>query len=410
MTVLGARSRQAWEAAGLKRAPRVLLAFGSLAAGVLIWVFCLHFFYAPDVESCFRSTGLSFTACQLADRQLGLWTDPPLRAQEIARMRASNAEWDFMGRTFLVMALGDISLRDPARKDRCLGVIDQVIDETLRLEKEHGMHFFLMSYSRGVPYVVQPVRSLFVDGEIALMLGVRQMLARRDDYAPLLAQRIDLVVNRMEKGPVLSSESYPNECWLFCNTVALAAIRVSDFVDGRDHSEFCRRWVQTAKDKLVDPRTGLLISAYTLDGTPLQGPEGSSIWSACVCLRLVDEAFAQDQYERARRELIRGWAGFNYSREWPASWPDPPDVDSGLVVPGLRASPSASGLALIATSAFRDRDTFSRLAAALDLAGFPVTCDGGLKYAAGNQVGDAVILYAMVTGPLWQKVREGRSP
>ena len=83
------------------------------------------------------------------------------------------------------------------------------------------------------------------------------------------------------------------------------------------------------------------------------------------------------------------------------------DIDSGPVVPILGASASASGLALIGAKAFGDEGMFTHLLASLDFAGFPVQRGGTLRYAASNQVGDAVALYAMVLGPLWKKVKRG---
>src|SRR6185295_9771848 len=112
----------------------------------------------------------------LAARHLQLWTEQKLREQELARMRASNAEWDFMGRSFLVWSLANIGLRDPAQKAVCLETMDRIIDETLRLENEKGIYVFLMSYAKANSYVVQPARSLFVDGEVALMLAARRIL------------------------------------------------------------------------------------------------------------------------------------------------------------------------------------------------------------------------------------------
>jgi len=97
--------------------------------------------FARDVGKFRQIGGLSQTAQALAARHLELWTDPKLKAQELDRMRHSNAEWDFMGRTFLVWSLADMSLRNPASKPDYLRVMDQIIDETLRLEKERDIIF-----------------------------------------------------------------------------------------------------------------------------------------------------------------------------------------------------------------------------------------------------------------------------
>ncbi len=61
-------------------------------------------------------------------------------------------------------------------------------------------------------------------------------------------------------------------------------------------------------------------------------------------------------------------------------------------------------MAFLGASAFGDDDYLYGLLTALEFAGFPSETDGQLRYQAGNQVGDAVLLYALVQGPLWRKV------
>ncbi|NIQ37910.1 MAG: hypothetical protein GTN81_04885 [Proteobacteria bacterium] len=70
------------------------------------------------------------------------------------------------------------------------------------------------------------------------MLAARRILEEKHSYRPLLTERVDVMVSRMAKNPVLSAESYPDESWVFCNTVALAAVRMADYLDGSDHSDF----------------------------------------------------------------------------------------------------------------------------------------------------------------------------
>lgn len=117
-----------------------------------------------------------------------------------------------------------------------LPVIDRIIDETLALERDRGMLFFLIDYARAGRFEVEPPRSLFLDGEIALMMGLRRMVSEKPAYRRLFRERVDLMVERMDAAPVMCLESYPNECWLFCNTVALAAIKVGDILDGTDQA------------------------------------------------------------------------------------------------------------------------------------------------------------------------------
>ena len=391
-----------------KRLNTALLKLLALAIAAAIWLPCIHFLYRPAENEYRAASGIPPKARMLAARYVDVWTDPDLRRMELQKMQARNPEWDFMSRTYFVLALANMALRDPAFSPQACEIIDTILDNTIALERRNGAGHFLLGYARtSGPWVIRPPRSQFVDGELALMLAARRLVEEKPAYKPLLAERVDLMIDRMRQSPVLCAESYPDECWLFCNTVSLAAIRMADALDKTDHSDFIAEWLKSAKARLVEPATGLLISAFAVDGTPAPcgaGPEGSSIWMACNMLQVVDGDFARDQYRRARAELGRSILGFGYSREWPESSSGAMDIDSGPVIPGLGASASASGLAIVAASAFGDRDYFAGLVTSLNLAGFPATKDGWLRYQAGNAVGDSVLLYAMVLGPLWDAV------
>lgn len=410
MGLLSERAKRALDATGSSLGRRAVAAFVALAIATAAWLPCVHLLYGPRLHDVLSTGGVSPTARKLAARHLALWTDPVLRSKEIERMRATCQEWDFMGRTFLVLALTNMALREPADRARCLEAADVIIDETIRIEKEQGFTFFLMNYGKDVTrFREAPPRSIFVDGEIALMLGARRLVEEKAAYREPMLERVAIMAQRMEQDPVMCAESYPDECWMFCNTVALAAMKMSDTLDGTDHGELFRRWVATAKTRLVEPRTGLLVSSFSLDGDVGDGPEGSSIWMAAHCLELVDEGFAREQYARARSLLGRSVLGFGYAREWPESHAGALDVDSGAVVPVLGASPSSSGLAMMAAAAFGDEAFYRRLATSVNMAGYPSEKKGMLKYCASNQVGDAVMLYSMVLGPLWEKAKSPAS-
>jgi hypothetical protein len=250
----------------------------ALALATAIWLPTVHLLFKPRPGDFFARDAIGPQVRAMAHRHLELWREPSKKEQELAKMRASNAEWDFMGRTFLVLSLANMALREPDLQGQYIEVIDTILDETLRLEREEGPFYFLMDYAQAGDFAIQPPRSLFIDGEIALMMGARQLLEVSPRYREPLRQRIEIILDMMEQGPVLSGESYPNECWTFCNTAALAAIKIADVVDGGDHSEFLGRWVEVAHQRLTDQETGLLISDYTYDGYRLDGPEGSSIW------------------------------------------------------------------------------------------------------------------------------------
>jgi hypothetical protein len=370
---------------------RFLLGAVSLALATAIWMPLLHFLFIPR-QGAFRSqTGISPIARQLTRRHLDLWQSPSRSQSDIDAMRINNPEWDFMGRTYLVLSLANMSLREPALRAGYLPVMDRIIDDTEEYVAREGIHHFLMDYAKNGSFVQHPVRSIFIDGEVALMMGARRLIEENDRYRSRMRELADLTADRMAAGPVRSCESYPNECWTFCNSVALAAIRMHEVLDGEDHSALLHDWVNRARERLTHRETGLLCSSYTYDGQMLDGPEGSTIWTVAHCLQIVDEPLASDQYQRARKELRRQCLGFGWAAEWPKSWVGPMDVDSGPVIPIIEVSAGSSGQAFVGAAAFGDRGYYDALATTLMFAGFPVTENGRLRFCASNQVGDAVL-------------------
>jgi len=388
--------------------------FVKVAAVVLaacIWLPSIHLFFAVDTADYRRAEGISPKAQMLAERHLAIWRDPALRKQELESMQKLNPEWDFMSRTYFVLSLANIALRDPSQEDLACEIIDAILENTLRIEKEKGPTYFLMGYAADNPWVMTPARSQFIDGEIAMMMAARRFIREDLRYQRPLQERVRIMIERMNQSPVGSAESYPDECWLFCNTVSVAAIRMMDVLDGTDHSAFLDQWLVKTKAKLSNAATGMLISSYGVDGTPAPSgecPEGSTIFMSAHMLEVVDPAFARDQYDRAQAALGRSFLGFGYAREWATACVGVMDVDSGPIVPLLEASAGASGMAVLGAAVFDDDAYLNPLLRSLEFAAFPDEEDGRLIYRASNPVGDSVLLYALVEGPLWARVMEGR--
>jgi hypothetical protein len=79
---------------------RLVVVAVALSIATALWLPCVHLLFKPRLEEHASPTGLPAKAGALAARHLALWNDPTLRAEEMRRIRASNAEWDFMARTF----------------------------------------------------------------------------------------------------------------------------------------------------------------------------------------------------------------------------------------------------------------------------------------------------------------------
>ena len=343
-------------------------------------------------------------AARLLMDQTELWQDDALRDVSTRALRRQNPEWDFMRRTFLALAAADRALVDPSSADAQLALIDDIIARTLADEAAFGHGHFLLSYARFRPWRGDG-RSLFVDGEIALMLGARRLVRDdRDDWRDEHARRVATLDAQFAAAPAGLPESYPDEAWLFCVTNALVALVMADRLDGTDHRPLLDAWVARARTELVHP-SGLLGSEYRVDGTPLDGPEGSSVWLVVTNLALIDPAFAGEQYDLAVEALIHRAAGLAWASEWGPGWRGPADVDSGPIVPIVDASASSSGFALLASRAFGDGSLHRQLARSLRAADLLLELDPALAEAAGNPMGDVILLYALGFGPLWDTVR-----
>src|SRR6185295_390430 len=92
------------------RRKRAARGVACLVVATLAWLPIVHLMFPEDAQAVIRGKSTSPLASRLAARHLALWENPELRDREIARMRRSNAEWDFMGRTFLVLALSNMAL------------------------------------------------------------------------------------------------------------------------------------------------------------------------------------------------------------------------------------------------------------------------------------------------------------
>lgn len=361
--------------------------FASLALGAAVWIPNLHRFYEPNAKTRER------IAASLDARAVS--------GEDPSRL---NPEWEYMSRTFTVLGLANRALEHPSERAAALVAIDRTIDRT-RGEVDDPFRF-LLPYARGSSFVDPEARSVFVDGELLMMIAARDFVQPRADLDADSRHLENAIERAMRRSPTLSAESYPNECWTFCNTTALAAMAMFDHARGGDHARLAKDWVLRAKSMLLDEKTGLLVSSFTRDGEVHDGPEGSSIWMNATNLLFFDDAFARDQWARSRRELGATLFGFGWAHEWPhGSTNARPDIDSGPVVPFLDASAGASGFAILGATAFGDDAYRDALLASLDLVAMPHDDASGRRYLASNRVGDAVLFDALTFGPLLERMK-----
>jgi len=372
----------------------VRLASILLAAGVAGVVLCLTGWFAAGPTAAARADALR-------NSQVRAWSAD--REHTVAALHAANPEFDLMWRLFTVLAACDHALAKPEEATRWLAMADELIIDTVAAADTRGQRHFLLSYADDRPWVRPEAGSLFVDGEIALMIAARR--AVRDE--PWLAAAGERWTARVEQDLALAGdgfpESYPDEAWAFCMTSGLLALRFHDHATGSDHSTTIRHWTHRLATDGVDPSTLLIGSDWRSDGRALDGTEGSSIWWVSTGLLLLDPELAAAQYEGARTDLIGGLPSLAWSREWPGE-AQASDIDSGPVVPFFDASPAASGFALVAARAHGDQPTTARLERALRAADALLVLDPRLANMAEAPMGDAIVLLGLGFGPLWEQV------
>ncbi|PTY03532.1 hypothetical protein DB346_06560 [Verrucomicrobia bacterium LW23] len=402
----------------MTRLQQAALLFTSFLVACVVWLSVAINLLSPRMSDYFSERGqLAPVPRAMARAQMARWLDLRERNLQISRLRARNAEWDLMARMYLTLALANVALRDTTMQTECLEVIDTIIRETLEQERQSGQEIFFISSQRvrHSEFLNPGKRSIFVDGEVAMMLAARRLVAEHEPWRDEMRLRVRSMAQQMREAPLFCAETYANVCRTRSNAVALAVLRISDSLDGTDHGPFIRAWVGRARVRLIDPRNQLLVSRFDYTDRPnvLVGAEGSSLWATTHFLWLADSTLAQDQYKSAYRQLSGNLLGFGYAREWPdaTSWPPKPQsTESGALVPLLGASPGSSGQALLAAATFGDTRWPRQLLTSLEFVGFPERRDGKQRYLAGNATGDAIILHALVQGPLWLKVRTTMAP
>jgi len=378
--------------------------------GLMALALCLSFavnwaiapyVYLPDADDYYGASMPKDVRGQL-DYFYWIWEDEGRREAAHGAMREQNPEWDMISRTFFAYSLANVALGYPEERERALSCLDVVIEDTVTRDWRE----FLLPYGFDRPFVRQPASSVMVDGELSLMIGLRRLIEDSHDYKyrALHREMIERCVAAMEAGPVLCGECYPDECWLWCNPLALTSIRVFDLLEGTDHSELIQRWGEMAEKRLLDPETGLMHSAVTLRGEVIHPPEGSTIWIGAYCLEPVLPELARSQYRRMK-ELLAGDVLFlSYGREWPKGKAGNWDIDSGFTPFGM--GPASTGFALVASKEMGDKEYFTRLLGLLDIVGVPKYEEGRMRYQSSNLVGDATFLLAKTSGPAWKEIEK----
>jgi hypothetical protein len=300
----------------------------------------------------------------------------------------SEAEWPFMGFSYLGYACANFAKYDPAMRDEALEEMRWLIDalQTPRMSGFVAPHF-------GEPFGPNEIHvAVFVHGHF-LNLAMQYREVSGDTRYDVLIERVAAALARAylgTDGPIL--RSYRDMWWITDNFPALSALSRYDRVFQRDTSEARSRFLSSLKAYYLDKGTGLFCTYVDPDGhSQVQGARGISVMYGLHFLKDFDASLAASQYELARQCFVRSLLGFTAVREFPSGSSAPSDIDSGPLI--LGAGPSASGFAIAAAAVNGDDRTAWELLKASALVGWPELQNGKLRYDAMPTVGQAVILF-----------------
>lgn len=300
----------------------------------------------------------------------------------------SEAEWPFMGLSYLGYACANFAECAPAMREESLQEIRWIIEalQTPRMSGFMVPHF-------GEPFGTNQIHiAVFVHGHF-LNLVLRYREVSGDNRYDALIHRIATALAqdylKTDQGIL---RSYRDMWWITDNFPALSALSRYDRIFKRDTSAARKKFLSSLNSWYLDKDTGMICTYINPNGhVQVQGARGISVMYGLHFLKDFDARLAVDQYALAKKFLVRRLFGVTTVREFPEGSAARADIDSGPLIFGV--GPSASGFAIAAAAVNGDVDTAWELLAASAIAGLPSLHDDELQYAAMPPVGQAVILF-----------------
>jgi hypothetical protein len=315
----------------------------------------------------------------------------------LGKLTHLNPEWGLFTLSFSTYALANLAKRQPDLRSEAAATIGRAIEVVLTdpirqpFEPQVPTDYAQRSLPGSVLYL----------GHLNLMLGCHRQLVPDSPYRHLHDSLSAALYERYQQELGGNLSSYPHQRWIPDNTVALASLALHSYLTGSNYAEAGRRWVASAKTRLLDPSTGLLASQVDAQGRPTEKPRGSMLgWSIWFIARF-DAAFARQQYQRYQAAHSTNLGVLRLYREQPGDYSiGVGDVDSGPLILGYGIP--ATAFAFADAVALGDWRNAQRLRRVISL-GSRTICEGDeLRYGVRlidlevNPLSEALLLWADV--------------
>lgn len=243
-------------------------------------------------------------------------------------------------------------------------------------------------------------------GHLNLMLGCYALLNHDGRFDDLHKTISEAIARRMRKYPHRHVDTYPHQNYPPDTTVAVVSLRVMDMVHAPRYSSLIDQWLEQTRKLESGPYHLIPFQIDAATGQPLQEPRGTNNAWNTFFFPLIDQAYAQEQYQNLKQAFVHrslGFAGVKESRERPHFQ----DRDSGPALCGF--STAATVLTIAGAQWFGDRGLKGDLLRTTEFAMVTVSKGNERRYLLPPVLADAIVLAMKTAGPwhpLWKK--EGR--
>ena len=236
-------------------------------------------------------------------------------------------------------------------------------------------------------------------GHLNLMLGCYSLLNNDGQFKDLHSALSEAIARRMRKFSHRHIETYPYETYPPDNTVAAASLKIAGMALGADYKELLKQWVEESKKIEWQPYGLIVFQIESYAGKPLQTCRGSNIGWNSFFRPLVDEQYANVQFQRFKKYMLKRFPGFAAFREYPQGNLFRMDCDTGPVIFGLGGT--ATGFSVAGARWTKDKRLLTELLRLGELVGMSVTRHNQRRYLVAPLAGDAIML-AMKTATRWR--------
>lgn len=300
-------------------------------------------------------------------------------------------EWALYTCSMTSIALANMAKLYPEKRDMAKTQIERIIDITLSPK--------IKEYDR-VRWNEDPLENLSGDkshmsylSHLAWMIGRYKQIGGGNKYDSLYHSICEAMHRRMLQSPSLNLPSYPGE-YIYVPDMLLAIVALKEYA-GLYNGKYLptvEQWMEKASTEWIDAETGLLASYLTEEGEIIQTVRGSYSALNCFYLSLIDEKFAQKQYEILKKYFkqtspLPGIKEFqNESRRFVM------DPDAGPII--FNTSPSGTAFAVGCATTCGDEKFRKQLLRTAEIAGSTVTWKDKSHYLLADfaLVGEAIVL------------------